>query len=233
MELLRPNAQRAKTAVIFLYIVMALDLVNLISEYLQYRLLQIAANGGEISEQEAYANDGREAILGMIYAMVFITSGIFFICWFRRAYYNLHLKIEYLKYGEGWAAGAWFTPILCLFRPYEIMKELYRETDRILTEKSPGYASKNNGTLMGLWWALWITSSLAGNFLFRSSINTQTVDGLIVNTVVDMALSLIGVPLGFLAIKLVKDYSNMETALAELKEEPNESAAFFGTEQPV
>lgn len=233
METLRPNAQRAKTAIIFLYIVMALDLVNLISEYMQYNLLKVAANGGNINEQEASANDSREAILGIVYALVFITSGIFFIRWFRRAYYNLHLKADYLKHGEGWAAGAWFTPILCLFRPYEIMKELYRETDRILTRRSPGYVSKDNNTVMGLWWALWIISSFMGNFIFRSSINKQTVDGMITNTAADMILSLIGIPLGLLAIKLVKDYSNMETALAELKDEPNEPGTLFGTEQQV
>lgn len=233
MEALRSNAQRAKNAVLFIYIVMVMDVINLISEYMQYDLLQASANGIYITEEEALSNDVREGILGIVYLAVFITSGVLFICWFRRAYYNLHLRTAYLKHTEGWAAGAWFTPIISLFRPYEIMKELYRETNRILAEKNPDYTEKQNGTVMAWWWALWIISSFVGNFVLRTSINTESIEGLITNAIADMILSLMGIPLALLAAKLVKDYSGLEAALAELKDQSVETEKPNSIEPPI
>lgn len=222
MKPLKPNAGRAKTAIVLLWIVMALDLIDAIFGYMKYQLLQTVAYEDSLNEEEVSISDVLDALLGLLYLVVFIISIVVFIRWFRRAYYNLHLKTEYLKYSEGWAAGAWFVPVLSLFRPYEIMKELYVETDRILVERSENYNSKNNNTVIGFWWALWIISSFIGNFIFRSSLDDQTINDMINDAQVNIVLSLIGIPLGLLAIKLVKDYSEMETRLTELKEMPQE-----------
>lgn len=232
MEPLKPNAGRAKTAIILLWIVMALDLIDAIFGYMKYQRLQTATYGDYLNEEEVTANDILEALLGLVYMVAFIISIVMFIRWFRRAYYNLHLKTEYLKYSEGWAAGAWFVPVLSLFRPYEIMKELYVETDRILVERAENYTSKNNNTVIGFWWALWIISSFIGNIIFRSSLDDQTINGMINDTQINIVLSLISIPLGLLAIKLVKDYSQMETKLAELKE-PSQQPGGLSGEEPV
>ncbi len=55
--------------------------------------------------------------------------------WFRRAYFNLHQKVSYLSHSEGWAAGSWFVPIVNLYRPYQIMKEIYVETKELFTKR--------------------------------------------------------------------------------------------------
>ncbi len=91
-EKLRPNEQRAKNAIVLIWIILALEIASLISGYFQYDLLNTVANGGEISTETANANDSREQIVGIIYMIAYIISGIMFIQWFRRAYYNLHQK---------------------------------------------------------------------------------------------------------------------------------------------
>ncbi len=221
--MLRPNQQRAKIAVIFLFIVMALDIISAISDYLEYNLLSIVVNGGLITEEEASSNDFRQMMVGILYSIVFITSGITFICWFRRAYYNLHLKAEYLTYSEGWAAGGWFVPVLGWFRPYQIMRELFVETDKILIAKVEGYQPKINKMLLGVWWALWIISSFLGNFVLKYSFKADTVEEMSTSTIASLILSALGVPLGLMIIKIVKDYSHMESLLIELKDEPVDS----------
>ena len=50
MESLRPNEQRAKNAIFWIWIVLALEIVNLISSYMQYDLLQTVANGSFVTE---------------------------------------------------------------------------------------------------------------------------------------------------------------------------------------
>lgn len=216
MEALRPNAQRAKTALIFLWIVFGLNIISLISEYMQYSLLQSAMNGGLVTEEEASSNDLRERVISILYLLAYIPCGILFIYWFRRAYYNLHLRTDYLRFSEGWAAGSWFVPFLNLVRPVQIMTELYEQTDAILLKRVEGYTEKTNKPLIGFWWALWIISYVLGR-IFRNA-ETDTLSGLISYTENQMLLSVIIIPLGLLAIKLVSDYAHMETLLAELPE---------------
>lgn len=41
--------------------------------------------------------------------------------------------IRNLSHDESWAAGSWFVPILNLFRPVSIMKEMYVRPKEFLT----------------------------------------------------------------------------------------------------
>jgi hypothetical protein len=122
METLRPNDQRAKTAIMMVWCVLLLEILMIISDWMQYRLIDGVQHGISITTDEAYANDMRQRLLALLHLVVFVISAITFIMWFRRAYYNLHIKLENkLLQPEGWAAGGWFVPIVCLYRPYHIM----------------------------------------------------------------------------------------------------------------
>ncbi|MDR0666202.1 MAG: DUF4328 domain-containing protein [Campylobacteraceae bacterium] len=142
MEKLKPNEQRAKKAIILIWIVLILEIVSFISSYMQYDLLQTFANGGYISPEAADANDNREQIIGIFCLIAYIISAVTFIMWFRRAYYNLHQEADSLLYAEGWAAGSWFIPIINLYRPYKIMKELYVKTKELLQKR--GFLAQAN-----------------------------------------------------------------------------------------
>jgi hypothetical protein len=218
METLRPNGQRAKNAITLIWIVLALEIISLISGYFQYDLLQTAASGGEISTEAATANDRREQIIGILYLITYIISGVTFIQWFRRAYYNLHLKVNYLSHTEGWAAGSWFVPFVNLYRPYQIMKELYLETKELLTKKGVNFTHDFSTTALGWWWTLWILSNIIGQFVFRYSMKAESIDELTTSTVVSMINNIIGIPLALITIKVIKDYANVETLLTEISE---------------
>ncbi len=234
MENLKPNGQRAKIAIMLLWTVLTVEIISLLSDYLQYDLLQTVANGGQISSETATANDLRQRIIAMIYLAVFIISGITFIRWFRRAYYNLHLKAESLSFTEGWAAGCWFVPFLCLYRPNQIMKELYQETQNLLSKKNENYAQNLTTHTIGWWWALWIITSLLGQFIFRYSSKAETIDELTVSTVASIIASLISIPLAIITVKVIKDYSEIEPLLYELRDEEEEEKIIPDTDlQPL
>ena len=86
MEKLKPNEQQAGIAIIFMWIVFSLEIVNLISNFLQYDLLQTIASGGFVSDEAVESNNKREQICGIIYFIGSLLSLITFIMWFRRAY---------------------------------------------------------------------------------------------------------------------------------------------------
>jgi len=186
---------------------------------MQYDLLLAMASGADIPDELANANDIREQIAGIFYLIASIISAITFIMWFRRAYYNLHQKVGTLSLSEGWAAGSWFIPIVCLYRPYQIMKELYIETKELL--KRNGFAESVNYTTsyLGWWWGLWIASGIIGNFILRFSLRSaETIDDYIELTIAQMVISVLGIPLALITIKIIKDYSGAEPLLHEIKE---------------
>ena len=219
MENLKPNQQRAKQAIVLIWIMLVIELISLLSSYLQFDLLQLVKEGGEVSEQTAAANDSREQIIAWVYLAAYIISAITFIRWFRRAYYNLHLKTNYLSHTEGWAAGAWFIPIFHYYKPYQIMKELYQETKGILNNKGLLTYSLPSTRFLGLWWTLWIISSLLGQIVFRLSMNAHSIDDFTITTSLSIIGNIIGIPLALITIKLINDYSRLEQQLFELKDE--------------
>ena len=218
MTPLKPNGPRAKNAMILIWIIFALEIVSFISGYFQYDLLESAANGASITPVTATLNDLREQIIGIIYLIVYIISIVTFIQWFRRAYYNLQLKVPNLLFTDGWAAGSWFVPIISLFRPYQIMEELYNESSDLLEKKGLNVSGLSTKYLFW-WWALWILSSLVGQVVIRYTLNAESLDDMIFATTSGMFQNIINIPLALLAIKVIKDYSKVEPILFDMKDE--------------
>lgn len=218
MEELKPNEQRAKTAVLLIWIVLALEALSLISNYFEYDLLQSFANGSEIELSAANENDLRQSIIGVAYMIAYIISAVTFIKWFRRAYFNLHTKTNKLTDTEGWAAGAWFVPIVSLYKPYQIMKEMYERTAKLLGDKLQNYEQSNTNHLLGLWWTLWIINNILGQLVFRYTKNAETIDKLMTSSIISMVSAIIGIPLAIITVRVIKQYAVMEPLLHELEE---------------
>ncbi len=207
---LRPNEGRASILLLFIWFVLLLDIIKLISSCMQYDLLQTVLAGGEVAEEVLAANDIREGVVAIASLIAFLISGILFIRWFRRAYFNLHQKVKYLSFSEGWAAGSWFVPIVSLFRPYQIMSELYEETKSYIERNSSSLEVDLSTRYLGFWWAIWLISGILGYVSARLSMGSSTVSGLLNITVLDIVLAVLEVALGFITLKVVKDYSKVE-----------------------
>ncbi|HZH86358.1 MAG TPA: DUF4328 domain-containing protein [Brumimicrobium sp.] len=219
MNKLRPNRTRAKTAITLIWIVMGIEILSLISGYFQSTLLRNADSGIIISMEEANANDLREVIIGLLYSLAFIISGITFIMWFRRAYFNLHLKVPKLSYGEGWAAGSWFVPILNWFRPFQIMSELYISTQKFLINKEVMQEKVLKKSQLGVWWTLWVINNLLGSIEFQFSRRAEEIEDFIFLTDMSMISNIIGIPLAIITVKVISDYARIEPLLFETEED--------------
>lgn len=219
MQNLKPNDLRSKNAITLIWIVMSLDIIVFISSYFQFDLLQTVANGGTVTSAEVVFNDIRQQIVGVVYSITYIVSGIVFIQWFRRAYFNLHLRSNLLSYTDGWAAGSWFVPFLNLYRPYQMMKELYVETARIFTKKGLSEGATSSTKFLGWWWALWIINNMVAQFEFRTSLKAEIAADLSNVTIAGMIGNLISIPLAIITVRVIKDYAKMEQILHSIPDE--------------
>ncbi len=216
IKAIRPNLQRAKIAQILVLVVMLFDIISIYSSYLQYNLLKILQNDGLVTNEMIESNDSREQIIGITYILILIISSITFIQWFRRAYFNLNVRSN-CEHSEGWAAGSWFTPIISLYRPYQIMKEMFEKTTNMINSKSPDQKENNYFSIIGLWWTLWIVSNYIGNYLLKSSFRDETIENYINSTIGQIVNSTIGIPLAILAILIIRVYSLKEEKINELE----------------
>jgi hypothetical protein len=213
-EWIRPNKKRAEVAQLMILIVLVLDVIAGISSYLQYDLLVSFQNGASFSNDVYNANDLREQVIAIVYMIVYIASAITFIQWFRRAYFNLNVRMK-CNHSEGWAAGSWFVPIITLYRPYQIMKEMWVESSKMISTPT-NETAKYSASIIGIWWTLWIISSYIGNYVFKSAFKAETVENFLNKTIADMIMSVICIPLAILAINIIKSYAQKEEELVAL-----------------
>jgi hypothetical protein len=213
MENLKPNKQRAKGAINFIWLILIFEIQLLIFEYFGNDLIETSIYGGEISTKTLTLQDLTE----MAYFIVSIISIVTFIQWFRRAYFNLHTRVNQLSHNEGWAAGSWFVPIINLYRPYQIMKELYQETKKLLLTKL-NINEKLSTRPLAWWWTLWILSIAIEIFAGLYSTYTESINELI-QTTARMIGNIVSILLALITIKVIKDYSSIEPLLREIKDE--------------
>lgn len=227
MNTLKPNAQRARNAILMIWIVTVIAILSLLSSFIQYGLLLDMQNGQTVSMDDADINDIREGFILLLYLIAYIISGVTFIMWFRRAYFNLHQRVNHLAHSEEWAVIGWFVPVINFFRPYTIMDELSKETQEYLNLHQIRTPRKQNQALIGWWWALWIITGVLAYINKDSGIMEEVLTGAITqeklmgDTMLDILTSVLEIPLAVITVNVIKQYAAIEPLLNEVPvEEP-------------
>lgn len=211
---LKDNSKRAKRIVIVFWGICLLNLMAVISGYLELELLEKIRAGDTISEQEANANDLRQSIIGIVQTGFYIASVLLFLSWFRRAYGNLHrMRIKNLEYSETMTIWSFIIPIISLYRPYKIAKEIIIETRKKLSELTSNYKFQSNLSILGVWWGLFLITNYIGQFALRSVFKNETIDQFITSTQAYMVSDFMDIPTAIVTILMIKQISRDENVL--------------------
>ncbi|WP_116106563.1 DUF4328 domain-containing protein [Lewinella sp. IMCC34191] len=214
---LRPNDRRAYHAITLLYLALALQLLIIVSAAAELFLLNEFEQGTDVDPTLIDMADTSYAVAGMGYLCVLVASAFTFIRWFRRAYFNLHLLPVRVDHGEGWAAGSWFVPILNVFRPYQIMRELFVKSEYLLRDNDRLEKSWFNYSLLGTWWGVWAVFGVLDRIGSRldNHLDLDSIGGLQTSFQMDVVLYIVGTVAAYLAIQVVRNYSRVEQLLRE------------------
>ncbi len=213
---LKDNSQRAQ---VLIYVFGALTIFILIGIWASYNELQLLKRvemGEYISEQEAVISEMILGLIGLLQVGLYIASIVFFLNWFRRAYGNLHrMGTVHLQYKESMALWAWFIPIIFLFRPYEIMTEIWTKTQDNIKKFDPLYIAEKGGLIIGLWWILFLVSHFVGRYVLKGLFAQDTIEQIIEFSKASILSDFIQVPEAFLVMYIVYKISKMESIMAE------------------
>jgi len=130
-------------------------------------------------------------LYGALYSMVFLTISIIFLYWFYRSYSNLYsLEVHDLKFSPIKAVAYCIIPIINLWKPYYIMKEIWTLSQT--ASLSNEFSSDSNSNVKR-WWVLFLFSiffPLIGGSLFSQPIsNVITNIALILSSVMLISIS--------------------------------------------
>ncbi len=212
---IRDNSKRARTLLIVFGILIGLTLFELLLIYNELQVLKNTQIGEYAPKGKVSLNDLRKEIVGLIQSVFYIASIVVFLNWFRRAYGNLHRVGVNLNYKESMAVWTWVIPIIFLYRPVLIMREIWIETQKKIKEFVPTYIIKKGGLIIGLWWALVIVSNFIGRYVLKFVFKQDTIQQLIKYSEATLISKMIQIPEALLVIFIVYKLSKMETKLAD------------------
>ncbi len=140
-------------------------------------------------------SDTITAIVGLIQSLFAIVTGITFLMWIYRTNKNLHaLSGEDMVFTPGWSVGWYFIPIANLYKPYQVMKEIWEVSHKNRTVTD---------SIVGWWWALWVISNFLGRLALKLVIRADDAAGYAASAMTYIVSDGLDVILNIVALLLV------------------------------
>jgi hypothetical protein len=148
-------SSRARWARVLLGMTLVVQVLSLFALGAQRSLLNRGL--GQVTVSEWHTSNGRISHLATLQLILLLITAIAFLRWLHRCYVNLvAVGTRDLRFTPGWAVGYWFVPILNLFRPKQILDELWRATSPLDDGDSAGAKT----SLTALWLCALLTSAV-------------------------------------------------------------------------
>lgn len=168
------NTERGTVAYYIIMAIAGMLIIAAISDYFELQLLKGMAAGEAYSDATAEANDNRQHLIGIIQIILMLISAFTFLGWFRRAYGNLRRMGVKTDHEENMATWFFFIPILCFFRPPQIMHEIWDKTQEKIKELNNAYVEQSSNYAISIWWLLFIVSHFIGRYILMSAFEDKT-----------------------------------------------------------
>jgi len=131
--------------------------------------------------------------------LILIITVVFWCIWVHRVSSNAHsLGAQGMAYSPGWAVGYYFIPILCLWKPYQAMVEVWK-----VSEAPADWQSRDAGAVVHLWWTFAILSSIASRVYFSTSLGAEDLSGMMASGWVGIGSSMLDIVFHISAIWMI------------------------------
>lgn len=212
---IRSNASRGKRAVVWIVLITLFGLPKLWVNLENYQIYDDAVHNHFGSRNLDYL-----WILGLLNIagiIIYVLAIVFFLSWFRRAYYNLHQFAPKLTYTDGWAAGSWFVPLFNFIGPIQIAVELFRESTKVLLANGKRVDRSTNRLILTLWWTSWVLGTalnIVASIQLRANTNYEENRSGAFYAILG---SIVLIGSGIFCVMMIRRYMAIEKQLGELE----------------
>jgi TPR repeat protein/serine/threonine protein kinase len=161
---LRDNRERAKKVITAFWFLLGITAITVISNIFQYSFIEEVNSGDNSRKYLSELNEDRAAILNLLSFSFNFFCAILFIKWYRRLYENVFKITEKynIKHEKNTALWAWIIPIINLFRPYLLTKEICNVLNRKISKSEYKISSR----LLIFWWILFLVIQISEYFIW-------------------------------------------------------------------
>ena len=159
---IRANLNRGRIVIALLLAMLLLQVILHTSVY--FKSERVLENYSLVSAN-SFFKSVPISIMNMVIFLIYIVTIVFYISWFRRAYYNLASISSKLRYRNGWAVGSWFIPGFHWVGPFQIMLELYSKIRTFLKKNNTPVLGNWIFLVFGIWWILYVVSGVRSIYL--------------------------------------------------------------------
>jgi hypothetical protein len=181
----------ARVAVVVLGLALLVDLVAVVSGGFQASLVGKIAAGQTVPTEQLEASDRRQQMVGVAQVLALLAGAVAFLRWLRVAYGNLPALGVVPRFSRAWAVAFFLVPILNLFRPYQVVRELW------------GGSTGGGAAIVGWWWAAYLVASFLGARSFTLVATAKAPRDFLMATWVTLAADVCGSVAAALAIAIV------------------------------
>ncbi len=160
-----PNGIGANLTVACLSILALVTIAAIVSDWLQYSTLE---NINWISQEEADRNDTRVSFVDNFHIVTMLLSGLAVLIWRYKANQNCwYYGAEQMRFTPGWAVGWSFVPVMNLFKPYQVMKEIWK-----ISTDPDNWKNQKSSVLIKWWWFFCLVDVFFGRVFSRVAIKS-------------------------------------------------------------
>ena len=140
----------ARLAVIMLALAVVVDVIAVGAGLVQAGLVGRIAAGQTFPPEQLQAADARQRLIGIAQIVTLLAGALAFLRWLSLAYGNLPALGAVPRFSRTWAVVFFLIPILNLFRPYQVVRELWRGS------------GGGGAAIVGWWWTAHLGTSFLG-----------------------------------------------------------------------
>lgn len=210
----RDNEKRANAAIYIFFGIIAIDILSILVGILEYDILTDIQEGYNVAEDLLSFYEYSIGMVGLAQFTFNILSIIVFLAWFRRAYANLHrIGVKDLEYSETMSIWGFIIPIISLYIPYKIAKEIAFRTDFKLKKMLFSYESNVNTFIINAWWFLFLISGFVSNISARLILKDEYIEDMINSTMANFVADILEIPAAIFAVLFIRHIAKKERLL--------------------
>ena len=161
------------------------------------------------------ANELRVGVVGMLLAIACLGVIVVFATWTYRMNANIHaLGSNNLRFTPSWAVGWYFVPIANLWKPYQVVCELW-----LASNNPAGWQTDRSSKLLSWWWTTWLAylffplASVAT--MMRLSVHADAFSPLLLIELCGVAYAALGLGAAILAYLVVTKIGAFQARAAD------------------